>query len=205
MLPAIALAAAIAACSSDRAIAPSPTGHLHLDESSLETLSGTTTDSTIVVTEADTSTGTDGEASVPDTADHVGPLVACVAPNSRTSSSKQIGPLGGTVKLAPFTLIIPAGALASTEVVTLTRTSTAFLAIQATVGDSAHYQFAKPVAFVVRVTKYCPDVTSEMISLLKGAWLDAPDGPQSLISWRFRSSGKIKFSTDHFSSYGIAW
>ncbi|HJR43271.1 MAG TPA: hypothetical protein VJ812_14355 [Gemmatimonadaceae bacterium] len=207
-LPAIALLAAIAACSSDRATAPGSdvTSPPYSDGFVIDSQTVVTTDSTILVTEADTSTGSDGEASVPDAADGVvGPLVACAAPNSRTTSSKQIGPQGGTVKLAPFTLIIPAGALETTEVVTLTRTSPAFLAVQATVGDSAHYQFARPVAFVVRITKYCPEVTAEMVGLLKGAWLDAPGGPQSLVSWRFRSSGKVKFWTEHFSSYGIAW
>ncbi|HJU91246.1 MAG TPA: hypothetical protein VJ672_17810 [Gemmatimonadaceae bacterium] len=201
-LLAIALGAVIAACSSDSLTSPSENSAQANPDSVSTAVPTSTTDSSTIITEADTTLDAGSTSAAGDAA---GPLVSCPATSSNTVSSKYIGPDGGTVKLAPFTLKIPAGSLSTPALVTLRRPPGDQLAIEATVGDSPHHQFAAPVEFVVRVSKYCPSVTPEMVASLKGVWLDGPNGQQSLKSWRDTASGKVRFLTDHFSSYGIAW
>lgn len=133
-------------------------------------------------------------------------LVPCPGPTWYPSStSTAVGPEGGVVERGPFTLNIPAGALADTQIVRLTRPVGNTLTVDAAVGDSAHFQFARPVEFTVNVAKYCPDVTAEMLAELLGVWMDAPGGAEGMVWNRQVIDGKVKFSTDHFSSYGIAW
>jgi hypothetical protein len=133
-------------------------------------------------------------------------LVPCPGPTwYPVSTTKLIGPEGGVVDRGPFTLTIPPGALPDTQRVRLTRPVGNYLTVQATVGDSGHYQFAQAVDFAVNVTQYCPGVTSDMLASLLGVWMDAPGGAEGMVWNRQVINGTIKFTTDHFSSYGIAW
>ncbi len=133
-------------------------------------------------------------------------LVPCPGPSwYPISTTALVGPEGGVVERGPFSLNIPPGALATTQVVRLTRPVGNTLTLDATVGDSSHYQFARPVDFTVNVGKYCPDATTEMLTELLGVWMDAPGGAEGMVWNRQVVDGKVKFSTDHFSSYGIAW
>jgi hypothetical protein len=183
----LALVCASAACSVDRLSAPQrPSSAL------ADTLSSA--DSLVV----DSLYGPDGTTATT--------LVVCPATTSLPAvSSKLIGPEGGTIERGPFSLTVPAGALLEAKVVTLSRPASDYLEVQATVGDSAHYQFARPVRFTVNVTKFCPDITADLVPSLHAVWIDAPEGMIVLRSARDQTNGKIRFATDHFSSYGIAW
>lgn len=133
-------------------------------------------------------------------------LLECPGPGWwATSTAKLVGPEGGVLERGPFTLTIPAGALPDTQMVRLVRPAEDYLRFEASVGDFAHYQFAQPVSLTVNVAKYCPNVSADQLAQLLGVWMDAPGGAEAVPSIREVTNGKIRLTTDHFSSYGIAW
>lgn len=198
---AIACVLAIAGCSADRATTPAPLASSELGFDVLsDSTSGAVTSSDSIP--ADTATW---DTTFYATTQTAGYLLGCPGPLQTVSTSRLIGPEGGVLERGPFELAIPPGALPDTQLVTLTRPAVDYLMVYATVGDSAHYEFQKQVEFTVHVVKHCPDVTLEMLKYLSGVWLDAPNGLVSLTTARNLARGRLKFGTDHFSSYGIAW
>jgi hypothetical protein len=124
----------------------------------------------------------------------------------RTTSvvaSAAIGPEGGKLEAGAFDLEIPPGALPDTEVVTLTRPAGDYLEADARVGDYESYTFLKPVSFTVSYG-LCPPLADAVLSPV---WIDPTSKAvlQKLTGASDPWAYKIKFKTDHFSGYAVAY
>jgi hypothetical protein len=137
-------------------------------------------------------------------ADSVPALRLYYCPRTTTIiSKKMIGPEGGKIESGAFDLEIPAGALPDSQMVVLTRPAGDYLVADAHIEGYSHYIFALPVQWTVNIGAKCPVPPSETI--LSAVWLDSPTGFKVVSSRTDHVLWKVKFESDHFSSYGIAW
>lgn len=152
-------------------------------------IADTTGDTTLLAPSTDTTS-----------ADTTYSLLYC--PRPAASGSAIIGPNGGRVSAAGWELVIPAGALADSELVTLVRPAGDFSRIEAEVGDQEHWQFLAPVQFTVNLTK-CPAVPDSLLAL----WVDNSTGTVlgAVHGSSDQTAHTFKFLTDHLSGYVIAY
>ena len=125
-------------------------------------------------------------------------LLACPTSNSYTTT-KVVGKLGGTVKVGPHTLTIPAGALSANTTITATAPAGQYVEVQF---QPHGLRFAKPAALTL---------SYQQCGLVSGLLLDiAYVGDDYAILQLFGASNNIlsrtlTTKTDHFSSYMVAY
>jgi len=129
-----------------------------------------------------------------------------VCPTRTTESvTGMIGPTGGSLKVAGHKLNIPAGAVSSPTTFTLTAPAGRYLKLEITAGDSEHYRFSAPVAVTI---SYARCKRQNLARTSFAAWYIDTESEVPLAYMGGRSNPERKtltFSTDHLSTYAVAY
>lgn len=125
-------------------------------------------------------------------------LLRC-EPQPSVRETRTIGPNGGTLRVGPHRLVIPAGALAQNVAITGTVPANAVVNVE----FAPHgLQFSKPVEMTIDY-KQCvvPDSEEIGVTYMLPGWRAAEKMPSS----DARKDKKITALTDHFSGYVVTW
>jgi hypothetical protein len=130
-------------------------------------------------------------------------LLECPASQTTTATS-LVTPLGGVVSAGGMSVLIPAGALLTDAVVTITVPASPYLEVDVSVAGSEHFVFEQPVTVTISYAR-CNrgDLFLEPLS----AWY-IDSGTKELLeqmpSVNNALTRTVTFTTGHFSGYAIA-
>ena len=132
------------------------------------------------------------------------PLLVC--PGGRLQqASAVIGPSGGTLALGGHLMVVPEGAVPEPIEFTMTVPPSRYMEVDISAAGVEHYVFERPVAVVIDYTR-CrgPQLPTSAVSVwyidgLRKELLENMGGVDD------RYSRRVQFSTNHLSSYAIAY
>ncbi len=117
------------------------------------------------------------------------------------SDEEAIGPEGGTLRIGPHRLEIPAGALDSTVVITATAAADSAVSITF---EPEGLTFNEPARLTLDYS-HCPLIASLMAKRIAYTTDDLHDVLQMLHSNDDLFRRKVSANLDHFSRYAVAW
>lgn len=130
-------------------------------------------------------------------------LVECPTTETATASG-LVTPLGGTVSVGGTSILIPAGALLSDAVVTVTVPASRYLEVDISVQSSEHFVFESPVTVTMSYAR-CTRANLALEPL--SAWYidsDTKAPLEKMPSVDDKLSRTVTFTTGHLSGYAIA-
>jgi hypothetical protein len=130
-------------------------------------------------------------------------LVECPS-NTTVSETALVTPLGGTVSVGGMSIAIPAGALLSDAVVTVTAPASRYLEVDISVSGSEHFLFELPVIVTL---SYARCSRSNLgWSMLKAWYIDSETKEmlEPMPSLDNKLLRTVTFTTGHLSGYAIA-
>ncbi len=127
-------------------------------------------------------------------------LVACT-PLQSTSTTKTIGPQGGTISVGQYTLTIPAGALSQAKTITMQQVADTVNSVRFTPHG---LQFAQSATLTMGYSNCLLAVqNSKPVRVLYvNEALQQLEAPTSVDN---QAANKVSAEIDHFSRYAIAW
>lgn len=134
-----------------------------------------------------------------------GPNLLECPTNRAQSTLGVVGPLGGLLSLGEFDVRIPAGAVPVPTLFSLSVPSSRLMKVDVTAVGLDHYAFGAPVTVTVDYGR-CPEGRTAGRAL--SVWYVAPitNAPlQNMGGTNDAAARRITFSTDHLSSYVIAY
>lgn len=120
-------------------------------------------------------------------------------PQPRVSATKVVGPKGGSIKIGPHSLVVPAGALDSN--VTITGTAPPNPSVNVEFAPHG-LQFNRAVEMTIDY-KQCivPETVELGVTYMLNGWYPVQKMPSSDL----RKDKKITALTDHFSGFVVTW
>jgi hypothetical protein len=145
-------------------------------------------------------------AAVADVAAHSGlsapALIVC--PNlQRSSATRTVGPLGGTLAVGGHIVRFPAGAVPEPTEFTLTVAASDYVEIEVTANGQDHYRFQLPVTLTINYARCAHgsfDLTRLQIFYIDG---DSKAIREKKGGLDDKLARQVTTTTDHFSSYAI--
>jgi hypothetical protein len=129
-------------------------------------------------------------------------LVVCPTRNE-LSASAVVGAGGGRFRVGGHAVVIPAGAITEPVELTVTAPAGRHLALDVSAAGSEHYTFQRPIAITLDFSR------CQRRDLRAGAmtvwYLDADGTPRERMPVRSGSGSSLTFSTDHLSTYALAY
>ena len=130
-------------------------------------------------------------------------LVSCPGGDGGATSG-LVGVLGGTLQLGSTRVSIPAGAVLSPTIFTLTTPASEHMEIRVTALNALHYVFRRPVTITIDYGRCAAEATDA--APLSVWYIDT--GTKALLEnmggINDPVARTITFTTDHFSGYAIA-
>jgi hypothetical protein len=117
------------------------------------------------------------------------------------TDQQAIGPEGGTLRVGPHRLKIPAGALESTVVITATAASDSAVSVTF---QPEGLTFNVPARLTLDYA-HCPLISTLMTKRIAYTTDDGQDVLQMLSSTDDLYRHKVSAELDHFSRYAVAW
>lgn len=119
--------------------------------------------------------------------------------------SATIGFLGGTVAAGGTTVSIPAGALLLPTSIDVVVPASNYVEVRITAGGQEHFAFRSPVAIAIDYSR-CTRGDIEH-GALRAYYIDAVSKAllEEMPATDDRTNRKVRFETDHLSSYAVAY
>ena len=130
-------------------------------------------------------------------------LLACPGLNTQ-SASALIGAAGGSLSVGGQVMTVPAGAVPSPTLFTMTVPPGRYMEVDISAAGVEHYTFARPVSITVDYSR----CRGQEIPLSLAAWYIDSESKALLENMGGvddRSGRKLTFVTDHLSGYAVAY
>ena len=130
-------------------------------------------------------------------------LLACPGLNTEQASA-MIGAAGGTLAVGGQLLAVPAGAVPTPTLFTMSVPPGPYLEIDVRAAGAVHYEFARPVSITIDYSR----CRGQEVPLAIDAWYIDASTKEPLADMNGvddRSHRRLTFVTDHLSGYALAW
>jgi hypothetical protein len=122
--------------------------------------------------------------------------------DASASATAVIGPEGGSFTAPGVRVDFPAGAVATAQAFTARVVGGTYVDVELTAADSAHYNFAVPVAVTIDLSR-CGSLPAGLRAWYMDSATKAPlENMGGELDLTRRS---IRFTTPHFSGYTVGW